>query len=177
MRQPHYDLDVRPILREGGEPFNVIMQAIAALAPGQSLRLLASFKPVPLFQVLGAQGFEPSAREIGGGDWEVIFTPVSVSSAPDVQPDPGTDETDSWPEPAIEADHREFDPPEPMVRTLEIVEQLMPGETLAALLPREPLFLFEELRQRGHRWRGSFEPGGSYRIVIRAGGRKPANDR
>lgn len=78
MNTPHYDLDVRPILSEGGEPFTAIMEAVAALAPGQSLRLLASFKPIPLFQVLGAKGFEPSAREIGNGDWEVIFTPANA---------------------------------------------------------------------------------------------------
>ena len=57
-----------------------------------------------------------------------------------------------------------------MVRILEALEGLEPGETLAALLPREPLFLFEELRTRGHAWRGGFEPDGAYRIVIRAGG-------
>ena len=58
---------------------------------------------------------------------------------------------------------------EPMVRTLEVLERLMPGEALAALLPREPLFLFKELEARGYRWRGGFEPDGSYRIVICAG--------
>jgi hypothetical protein len=57
-----------------------------------------------------------------------------------------------------------------MVRILEALEGLAPDETLAALLPREPLFLFEELRIRGHAWRGGIEPDGAYRIVIRAGG-------
>lgn len=171
MSQPHYDLDVRPILREGGEPFSVIMEAVAALAPGQSLRLLATFKPIPLFQVLGARGFEPSAREIGGGDWEVIFTPVGGADMPGAQPAAETTGAEDWPEPAIEVDHRGLEPPEPMVRTLAAVERLVPGEALAAILPREPLFLFEELKARGHRWRGGSQPDGSYRIVIRAGGR------
>ena len=80
MTIPHHELDVRPILRDGGAPFSIIMEAVAALAPGQSLRLLASFKPVPLFQVLGARGFEAAAREIGGGDWEVVFTPAAVTA-------------------------------------------------------------------------------------------------
>lgn len=172
MSIPPYDLDVRPILREGGEPFSVIMDAVAALAPGQSLRLLASFKPVPLFQVLGARGFEPSAREIGGGDWEVIFTPQAFAHAEESPVAPFAEtsaEAEAWPEPSIEVDNRDLDPPEPMVRTLEVLERLMPGEALAALLPREPLFLFKELEARGCRWRGGFEPDGSYRIVICAG--------
>lgn len=171
MSIPPYDLDVRPILRDGGEPFSVIMEAVAALAPGQCLRLLASFKPVPLFQVLGARGFEPSAREIGGGDWEVLFTPrMPVEEEPAAGPAASASrEAEEWPEPSIEIDNRDLDPPEPMVRTLEVLERLMPGEAIAALLPREPLFLFRELEARGFLWRGGFEPDGSYRILIRAG--------
>ncbi len=33
MTPPPYELDVRPILREGGEPFSAIMEAVGALAP------------------------------------------------------------------------------------------------------------------------------------------------
>ena len=80
MTSSYLELDVRPILRDGGEPFSAIMEAVGALAPGQSLRLLATFKPLPLFQVLGARGFEAAAREIGGGDWEVIFTPAGAAA-------------------------------------------------------------------------------------------------
>ncbi len=68
-------LDVRDILKAGGEPFSEIMQAVDALWPGQSLRLLATFKPVPLFGVMAQRGFGHTERQIGGGDWEVIFTP------------------------------------------------------------------------------------------------------
>jgi uncharacterized protein (DUF2249 family) len=174
MTDSYYELDVRPILRDGGEPFSAIMQAVDVLAPGQSLRLLATFKPIPLFHVLGNRGFEPTAREIGNGDWEVIFTPVDgrpENKLPQAEPAPGgaspTDGT--WPAPLTELDNRDLEPPEPMVRTLEGVEALSPGQTLAALLPREPLFLFKELEARGHLWRGAVEPEGHYRIVIRRG--------
>jgi len=171
MTQPDYGLDVRPILAEGGEPFGAIMEAVAVLAPGQGLRLLAPFKPVPLFHLLGQRGFEPTAREIGGGDWEVIFKPIaeqqdSAVSEADFATGHGG-EAEAWPEPIAELDNRGLEPPEPMVRTLEGVESLSPGQTLAALLPREPVFLFEELKARGYRWRGTFEPEGHYRIVIR----------
>ncbi|TGQ31478.1 DUF2249 domain-containing protein [Mesorhizobium sp. M00.F.Ca.ET.216.01.1.1] len=170
MSFPHFDLDVRPILREGGEPFSAIMEAVAALAPGQSLRLLASFKPIPLFQVLGARGFEPSAREIGNGDWEVIFTPADAPPEPVEQSERTAGAGDDWPEPVKELDNRDLEPPEPMVRALQEVESLALGQTIAVLLPREPVFLFQELQARGHRWRGAFERQGHYRIVIRSGG-------
>ena len=155
------DLDVRPILRDGGEPFGAIMEAVASLAPGQCLRVLAPFKPVPLLGVLGARGVEAAAREIGNGDWEVLFAPQPAVTK--------VEAGDDWPEPSIEIDNRHLDPPEPMVRTLEVLERLMPGEALVALLPREPIFLLKELEARGHRWRGTTEPDGSYRVVIRAG--------
>lgn len=174
MTQPDYELDVRPILREGGEPFSEIMEAVAALAPGQRLRLLATFKPIPLFNVLGSRGFEPSAREIGDGDWEVIFTPtVEEPDAAVERPDMANvgvgPANEDWPAPVAELDNRDLDPPEPMVRTLEGIEALSHGQTLAALLPREPVFLFEELEARGHRWRGAVESEGHYRVVIRRG--------
>lgn len=171
MTLPFYDLDVRPILRDGGEPFSVIMQAVSSLAPGQSLRLLATFKPLPLFQVLGARGFEAAAREIGNGEWEVIFTPGEGAENSGIQAQVAqigrSDE--AWPDPIDELDNRELEPPEPMVKTLEGVESLQPGQTIAALLPREPVFLFEELEARGHSWRGQIEPEGHFRVVIRAG--------
>lgn len=176
MTLPPLDLDVRPILRDGGEPFSAIMDAVGSLAPGQALRLYATFKPLPLFQVLGARGFEPSAREIGGGDWEVVFTPSG--SAPPAPPaaavaEPKTavraDADTAWPEPEAELDLRDLDPPEPMVQALAAVEALPAGGTVAALLPREPIFLFKQLEKRGHQWRGAFEGDGSYRVVIRAG--------
>jgi len=173
MTLPYYDVDVRPILREGGEPFSAIMAALEALAPGQSLRLLATFKPIPLFHVLGSRGFEPTAREVGNGDWEVIFTPVGQQPYPvAAQPAPAVDGSltgETWPAPVVELDNRDLEPPEPMVRTLEGVEALSPGQTMAALLPREPIFLLDELQARGHLWRGAFEPDGHYRVVIRRG--------
>jgi len=73
-------LDLRELLKSGGEPFSEIMQTVASLAPGQSLRLLAIFKPAPLFAVLANRGFSHTEREIGGGDWEVIFTPADASA-------------------------------------------------------------------------------------------------
>lgn len=171
MTLPFYDLDVRPILRDGGEPFSVIMQAVSSLAPGQSLRLLATFKPLPLFQVLGARGFEAAAREIGNGEWEVIFTPGEgvKNSGTQAKVAPIGRSHEAWPDPVDELDNRELEPPEPMVKTLEGVESLQPGQTIAALLPREPVFLFEELEARGHSWRGQIEPEGHFRVVIRAG--------
>jgi TusA-related sulfurtransferase len=164
------DLDVRPILRAGGEPFDKIMIAVNSLQPGQGLRLLATFKPSPLLHVLGSKGFTHRAKELDDGDWEVVFTPNGAASAPATSAtiSPGDDSV--WPDPAQELDNRDLDPPEPLVRILAAVEVMKPGEVLSALLCREPIFLFPELAKRGHSWRGAFEADRtSYKILIRTG--------
>ena len=167
------ELDVRPILRAGGEPFGEIMGAIARLAPGQGLKLMATFKPVPLFSVLGAKGFGHEERELGGGDWEVIFQPTGQAAAPAPATAPAN--ASDWPDPAQHMDNRDLDPPEPMVRILAATEALKTGDVLSALLCREPIFLLPELAKRGHAWRGAFEPDGkTYKILVRIGAAREA---
>jgi uncharacterized protein (DUF2249 family) len=176
MATPFVDLDVRPILRAGGEPFEEIMNAVSALQPGEGLRLLATFKPTPLLHVLGSRGFTHSAKEIGGGDWEVLFSPPQVQPTPaGTTVSPGSVDDAPWPSPAQHLDNRDRDPPEPMERILMVTEVMEPGEVLSALLYREPLFLFPQLAKRGHRWRGGFEPDGkTYKVLIRIGSAKEA---
>lgn len=157
------DLDVRPILRAGGEPFSTIMAVLEQLAPGQGLRLLATFKPIPLFSVMAARGFTHEEAELGNGEWEVLFRPSGVT----VEIVASMSE-DNWPAPIVHLDNRDLDPPEPMVRILAATEKLDPGQTLAALLRREPVFLFPELTRRGHQWRGGFTPdGAAYELTVR----------
>lgn len=176
MTQTFVELDVRPILRGGGEPFQEIMQTIASLAPDQGLRLYATFKPVPLFQLFGSQGFTHEAREIEGGDWEVLFRRTEAPSENGANRAAEAADTDDWPEPAQQMDNRDLEPPEPMVRILAALETMRQGDVLEGLLCREPMFLFPELAKRGHAWRGAFEPNGTtYKIFVRVGeGKKPA---
>jgi uncharacterized protein (DUF2249 family) len=162
----YIDVDVRPILRAGGEPFSVIMSALERLEPGQGLRLYATFKPVPLFAVMADRGFAHSAQALDAGEWEVLFTPAETKQTTSLR---ATPVFDAWPEPAVRLDNRDLDPPEPMVRILAAAEKLAPGETLSALLRREPVFLFPQLEKRGYRWLGGFSPdGAAYELTVRA---------
>jgi uncharacterized protein (DUF2249 family) len=181
MPETFAELDVRPILREGGEPFEKIMQAITTLEPQQGLRLYSTFKPVPLFHVLGSKGFSYEAKELDGGDWEVLFRPSeapAAAAAPAAGPAAPADASDTagWPKPVEHMDNRDLDPPEPMVRILAALEKMEPGQVLSAFLCREPLFLLPELAKRGHAWRGAFEPddGSTYKILIRIGAPRDA---
>ncbi|MGV1793538.1 DUF2249 domain-containing protein [Rhizobium sp. A37_96] len=167
MTPSHRELDVRPILRSGGEPFQAIMQAVTALSPGEGLRLLATFRPQPLFDLMASRGFDHEAREIGDGDWEVVFSPKILPDDP-VVASPDAETPEAWPDPERSLDLTDLDPPEPMTRILAAAESMKPGSVLFALLAREPIFLFPELERRGHQWVGNFdETGSTFRIMIR----------
>ena len=160
------ELDVRPILAEGGEPFQAIMAAVESLAPGQGLTLLAPFKPQPLFTVMERKGFLHQVSELEGGDFEVRFMPraTEVLASEDVE------DGDEWPEPVRAFDFSELDPPQPMVRILSALETMSPGEVMFAVLAREPLFLFPELTKRGHKWAGNYDKAGTaFRIMVKRG--------
>lgn len=165
------ELDVRPLLRAGEEPFQAIMDAVGALAPGQSLRLIAPFRPVPLFSVMANRGFSASDRALDGGDWEVLFSPVAGMQTEAGLATGSSPSALSWGDPIEELDLVDLEPPEPMVRILEALEDLKPGDVLFALLAREPVFLFPELAKRQHEWAGNFDTSGAaYRLLVRHGG-------
>lgn len=145
-------LDVREELRKGGEPLALILGAVDALKPGQSLRLLTTFEPLPLYAVLARKGFAHRARHLGEGEWEVLFTP----GAADPQAQAGKSgsatagaSTAGWPAPSVHLDNRGLQPPEPLVRILDALEHLGPGEVLEAINERDPVFLYPELEARG----------------------------
>lgn len=171
-------LDVRPTLRAGGEPFAEIMQAVAKLESGQGLRLLATFKPVPLFSVMQKKGFAHCEKELGDGDWEVEFTPndVAVVAAPATGSDagataasPGQHDASSWPAPSRSLDNRGMMPPEPLVITLEALETMAAGEVLEGWYDRDPLLLYPELQSRGHVAHCEKRGPREYRVLIRHG--------
>lgn len=70
------ELDVRPILKAGGEPFDTIMEFTNQLDPHESFRLRATFKPEPLLGVLSQKGYRSTAQEMADGSWAVDFTPL-----------------------------------------------------------------------------------------------------
>lgn len=159
-------LDVRPILANGGEPFQAIMAAVDGLAPGEGLSLLAPFRPQPLFSVLERKGYRHEVIELDGGDFEVRFHPMTS----DIVTSRNVDNDDEWPEPNRSFDLSDLDPPQPMVRILAELETMSPGEVLFVVLAREPIFLFPELTKRGHKWAGNYDSSGSaFRMMVKRG--------
>lgn len=160
-------LDVRDDIRRGQEPFQRIMTAVAGLGPEDVLVLRAPFEPVPLYRVLGRKGFVHRTERRGEDDWWVWFSRQPGPGEPDaaaaaVGDDPLT----------MTLDVRGLEPPLPMVRILERLERLGPGQRLEVVHDRRPVFLYPQLDERGFLHETHEPEPGVVRIVIRpkAGG-------
>ncbi|HEX7128151.1 MAG TPA: DUF2249 domain-containing protein [Thermodesulfobacteriota bacterium] len=160
------DLDVRPDLLAGREPFSRIMAAVAGLPAGHVLRLRAIFEPVPLYRVLGRQGFDHWTERRAEDDWVVWFVRGTETVA---APQPARAA-----EPAVEGDPavvvldvRGLEPPEPMTRTLEALERLPEHASLLQINERVPRFLLPRLAERGFAWEILHESADEVRVMIR----------
>ncbi len=67
------ELDVRPLVAANKPPLGAVLDAVARLAPGQALRLIAPFEPAPLYRLLGHRGFRHEASHDGAGAWTILF--------------------------------------------------------------------------------------------------------
>lgn len=67
----------------------------------------------------------------------------------------------------IEIDNRGLEPPEPMIRVLNALENMAADDVLVVRNDRKPLFLFPELEERGFVHDTEEAEGGGYRIRIR----------
>ncbi|HET6726132.1 MAG TPA: DUF2249 domain-containing protein [Gammaproteobacteria bacterium] len=163
-------LDVREELRNGGEPLPRIMATVRELEPGQTLRLLATFEPLPLYAVLAKKGFGHSATRHGEGDWEVLFTPGAApggTASPITSPAVANDQ-EEWPVPGTFIDNRGLGPPEPLMRILDALEHLGPGQVMQAINERDPVFLYPELEARGAAIRIDKRDDGVYLLIRRS---------
>ena len=68
---PDRRLDAREI---DGEPFEDIVAALDELDEGESLLLVNSFEPVPLYDVIEARGFQHETANPSPDEWHVTIT-------------------------------------------------------------------------------------------------------
>lgn len=63
-------------------------------------------------------------------------------------------------------DNRGLEPPQPMMRTLEALENMSGKENLTIINDRRPMFLYEQLEERGLQHRTEQQEDGSFKIEI-----------
>lgn len=145
------ELDVRPEIESGKDPLQLILEKIKALKPGQVLKLINSFEPVPLIVLLQKQGFESHVEVISP---DLVITWLYSNKPVEIQ---GLDPAKSmgWDTVLKRFDHRlqsidvrQLEMPLPMLTILDALEQLPPDQALYVHHKRIPLFLLPELADR-----------------------------
>ncbi|MEC5423625.1 DUF2249 domain-containing protein [Virgibacillus sp. C22-A2] len=63
-------------------------------------------------------------------------------------------------------DNRGLEPPQPMMRTLKALDKLLTNEQLSIINDRRPMFLYEELDERGYVHETVALEDGSFKIII-----------
>ncbi|MGE3141272.1 MAG: DUF2249 domain-containing protein [Thermoleophilia bacterium] len=127
------ELDVRPVIASGGEPFRMIMDAVEGLPPDGVLRIRSPFEPTPLHRVLAGRGFSNIVREHAPGDWQTDYWRPGATGP-------------------LVLDVRGLAPPEPLERTLATLEEIPGDRPLLQINDRVPAFLLPLLDERGYRY-------------------------
>jgi uncharacterized protein (DUF2249 family) len=156
-------LDVRPLFERGESPCGPIDDAVAQLKDGQRLVLLVPFEPKPLFAKLSRLGFEHQSHRWADGTWRIEFRRTGAASASSIPScsHPGGEQVAPL-EGDLHVDARNLEPPEPLVRTLEMLNRLKKGRRLTMQSSRNPLHLFEQLDQRGFQYECTEQPDHSF---------------
>ncbi|HEX6848422.1 MAG TPA: DUF2249 domain-containing protein [Chitinophagaceae bacterium] len=146
------ELDVRPIIESGKDPFNIITGKIRQLKAGEVLKLVNSFEPVPLIQILSRQGFQYHVETIDDNLVNTYFHKTADAAAIDsaVKKISGDwDEIAGKYENRLEiVDVRQLEMPLPMMTILEALEKLPADHALFIYHKRIPTFLLPELADR-----------------------------
>jgi len=146
------ELDVRAELASGNDPFNLIMKAVKQLQPGQVLKLINSFEPVPLILILEKQGFESYTETINDN---LVHTFFNKSNAIVIKEVDTSKASEGWDEilqrftdKMETVDVRQLEMPLPMLTILDALDKLTEEKALYVIHKRIPVFLLPELAER-----------------------------
>jgi uncharacterized protein (DUF2249 family) len=142
------ELDLRPMLAAGREPFPTIMDAMRRLAVGEVISLRMPFEPVPLRSLLGKRGWEHHVAWQDGDCVASFWRPPSEDDITAV--DPGDRFKDGV------LDLRGLEPPQPLRMAMSTI---MVRDRLTLLHDREPALLYPRLTERGLTWTVHQEDG------------------
>lgn len=155
-KEPSIILDVRPDIEGGTDPFKRIMASIKEMKDGETLKVINSFEPIPLINLLRQKGYASEVDRPEDGVVVTYFHKGTKAETPDLDqaPPPHKDDFDvkvnSFGDHLKVIDVRAMQMPEPMVTILSALEVLPQGHGLLVHHKKFPKFLVSELNTRNY---------------------------
>ncbi len=146
------ELDVRAMLDAGNDPFKLIMDKVNGLKEKQILKLINSFEPTPLIQILEKKGFQTYVEIINENLVNTFFynsKDVKLTEATKTNTQEDWDvRLKSFENKLAYVDVRKLEAPLPMLTILDELEKLEPENALYVYHKRIPVFLLPELQEK-----------------------------
>lgn len=151
-------LDVRDDIKNGADPFQKIMKAVNALKEGEALDLTNSFEPFPLYSVLKNKGFEHITNRTQDGFQIIFFRDTAANESYKISEE--ADENNFTDEDLknlahqknIVIDVRGLEPPQPLLKIFETLENIKGDEALYITHERKPIHLYPKLKDAGYKF-------------------------
>ncbi len=152
------ELDVREEIRNGRDPFQIIMKAIDELPENFTLLLINSFEPVPLIKILNNKGFLHFVKYQEDGAVYTYLKKQDANSPMKIEI-PVNDSSSEFISLFKQycgklktIDVRNLEMPLPMTTILGELESLPNDMALFVHHKKVPQFLFPELQERNFKW-------------------------
>ncbi len=154
-----FELDVREMISAGKDPFNVIMNALKELPSHRTLKLVNTFEPLPLINILKKKGYAYYTIKETEDLFFTYFRNISNKSKLTEIDSSAPKESESFDmlfkkfQNNLDIiDVRELEMPAPMLEILNKLEILDSNKALMVHHKKVPQFLFPELQERGFDW-------------------------
>ena len=135
-------VEVKGIIKQGLSLFGTMMKTVDTLEPGQSLIVKSTFNPAPLMAHMRRKGYEVQ-QEKQGRMIITTFIPQASRASGDQSPGRVMDIPIEGPEHYL--DNRGLTPPEPMQRTLGLLNDVPINHVVVIHNDRVPVFLLGQL--------------------------------
>lgn len=166
------DLDVRPILDSGVDPFEAIMAKLKTLDDSDTLKIINTFEPIPLLNILKKKGYDYQVERPEEG---VVHTYLEKAGIAPKKDDKEAENEEEFTYDSVlqefagkmkEIDVRDLEMPMPMVTILEELEHLDADNALFVNHKKLPQYLLPELKDRKFKWVSKEIGEGDLKLII-----------
>lgn len=162
------ELDVRPILEKGMDPFKHIMDELKNTPKDYALKVINTFEPIPLIKILNKKSYASHVETEGDNVVNTYFLKIETRQVEEsstlstiyfVTKDELYKEKEKYFD-CKEIDVRDLEMPLPMVTILNELEELKENEALFVHHKKVPQYLLPELEERKVKvWIAEIEEG------------------